>query len=270
MPPSLATSDDASGREQVLGQAARDAVRHTRAVGFDLDEPSGAGMTFESIADVASDLPLPAGGRTLARLSGLAAVGVTDLALGRLIEAHTDAVAILAELDGPAPQPRQRWAVWAAEGPQATVRAQAREGGHFLSGAKPWCSGARLCTHALVTAPGPDGPGLWAVALESATARPRTGTWQSVGLAGTATETVEFIDAPATLVGKPDGYLSRLASGTALSVLRPSGGAALSVSLYRCTRRWRQGARIRTRWPISVRSRCCSNRARRCCGKPLT
>ncbi len=209
MLPSLAVSDDAAIQEERLGRAAADAVRHTRAVGFDLDDSSGAGMAFEAVADAAAELPLPAGGRTLARLSGLAAVGAADLALGRLVEAHTDALAILTELDGPAPQARQRWGVWAAEGPQATVQVHREQGPWLLAGSKPWCSGAGLCTHALVTAPGPDGPGLWAVALEPATARPRTGGWQSVGLSGTATETVEFLDAPAQLVGRRGGYLSR-------------------------------------------------------------
>ena len=233
--PSLATNDDAFSQELLLGQAARDAVRHTRAVGFDLDDPSGAGMAFESMADVAADIPLPAGGRTLARLSALASVGAADLALGRLIEAHTDAVAILTELDGPVPQPRQRWGVWAAEGPQATVQARACEGGHSLSGTKPWCSGAGLCTHALVTAPGPDGPGLWAVALEPATSRPRTGGWQSVGLSGTATETVEFIEAPATLVGKPGNYLTRSGfwhGAIGVAAVWWGGAAGVATPLY--------------------------------------
>ncbi|HEX4017968.1 MAG TPA: acyl-CoA dehydrogenase [Frankiaceae bacterium] len=234
-PPSLAISDDASVQEGQLGQAARDAVRHTNAVGFDLDEPSGAAMAFESMADVAAAIPLPAGGRSLARLSGLAAVADVDLALGRFIEAHTDALAILAELDGPTARPRERWGVWAAEGPQATVQAQAVDGRWLLSGIKPWCSGAGICTHALVTAPGPDGPALWAVAIESATVRARAGNWRSVGLSGTATEPVEFLDAPASLVGAPGGYLTRPGfwhGAIGVAAVWWGGAAGIAAPLY--------------------------------------
>ena len=65
-----------------------------------------------------------------ARLADLAA---EDLSLARLGEGHADAVAILAELDGPAPGPGSRWGVWAASppgpsdrGPQAARRLAAR------------------------------------------------------------------------------------------------------------------------------------------------
>ena len=49
------------------------------------------------------DLPLPGSGQTRQRWLALAELAATDLKLGRLAEAHTDAVAILAELDGPEP-----------------------------------------------------------------------------------------------------------------------------------------------------------------------
>ena len=207
--PSLALDDDDAYQGTQVGQAAADVLQHTRAAGFELDDPRGARMAFELMADASAALPLPGEGRTLARLHGLAAVGAADLALGRLVEAHTDAVAILAELGGPAPQPGQRWGVWAAEGPQSTVRVPAEQGGWRLTGTKPWCSGAGLCTHALVTAPGPDGAALFAVALEPATSKPQAGNWRSVGLVGTATEPVDFAAAPVTPVGAPGSYLTR-------------------------------------------------------------
>ena len=208
--PSLEMGDEFADQPDVsLGQAARDAIAHTRGAGLELDDPCGARMAFGLIADAAAELPLPGGGRTQARLSALAAVGTADLALGRLVEAHTDAVAILAELAGPAPQPGQRWGVWAAEGPQATVQVRLARGRWLVAGTKPWCSGAKLCTHALVTAPGPQGPGLWAIALDPATSRAQPGSWRSVGLVGTTTEPVEFHDASATPVGAPGSYLTR-------------------------------------------------------------
>ena len=115
---SLAVGEDAACHSIRLAQAAESAIGHALSAGFDLDDPRGAGLAFDLIADAAAGLPLPGSGRTAARLSGLAAVGEADLALGRLVEAHADAVAILAELGGTAAQPGQRWGVWAAEGPQ--------------------------------------------------------------------------------------------------------------------------------------------------------
>lgn len=232
--PSLAMSDD-SCRGSVLRQAANDAVRHTQAAGLDLDDPCGAKLAFRLIADAAAELPLPGAGRSSSRLRELAGVGEVDLALGRLVEAHADAVAILAELAGPAPQSGQRWGVWAAEGPQATVRLRPADGGWLLSGTKPWCSGSGICTHALVTAAGPDGPALCAVALAPDTSRPGTGNWRSAGLGGTATEPVEFIDAPAIPVGAPGSYLTRPGfwhGAVGVAAVWWGGAAGVATPLY--------------------------------------
>ena len=48
-------------------------------------------------------LPLPGSGQTLSRLSQLAQVAGHDLRLCKLFEGHTDALAIIAELDSPLP-----------------------------------------------------------------------------------------------------------------------------------------------------------------------
>ena len=70
------------------------------------------------------DLPLPGSGQTA---HALAPARRTDRSRrawpGRLAEAHTDAVAILAELHGPDPKPDQLWGVWAAESRDAVLRA---------------------------------------------------------------------------------------------------------------------------------------------------
>ncbi len=209
-PPDLAGGvADQQARDR-LGRAAREATAGARERGHDLDSTSGAGDAFRIIADQVLALPLPGSGQTTARLAALAAVAAVDVTLGRLVEAHADAVAILAELDGPPAQPGQRWAVWAAEGPAATVRAATGPGtATTLSGAKPWCSGATLCTHALVTAAGADGRALYAVELEPQTAHPSSGGWAATGLSGSATETVTFAAAKAVTVGKPGAYLRR-------------------------------------------------------------
>jgi hypothetical protein len=69
---------------------------------------------FAAACDRASSWPLPGQGQTARRLSRLRWQAQGDLVLGRLVEAHADAVAILAELAGPRVGPGQRWGVWAA------------------------------------------------------------------------------------------------------------------------------------------------------------
>ena len=98
------------------------------------------------------DLPLPGSGQTALRWHRLAELTQADVVAGRLAEAHTDAVAILAELRGPDPKPDQLWGVWAAESRDAVLRAHGEGDEVTLDGTKVWCSGAGICTHALVTA----------------------------------------------------------------------------------------------------------------------
>jgi len=99
------------------------------------------------------DLPLPASGNTARRWRKLMALAEIDVAAGRLAEAHADAVAILAELGGHPAAPGQWWGVWAAEAPHAVVTAREDGDGRVrLDGTKAWCSGAGICTDALITA----------------------------------------------------------------------------------------------------------------------
>ena len=78
----------------------------------------------------------------------------------KLFEGHTDALAILAELDTPAPEAARTWAVWGAEPPANRVQAKPISASDglvpgstvTLSGTKAWCSGAHSVDHALVTA----------------------------------------------------------------------------------------------------------------------
>lgn len=55
-------------------------------------------------------LPLPGSGQTLARFSRLAQVAGHDLRLCKLFEGHTDALAIIAELNSPLPPLGSTWA----------------------------------------------------------------------------------------------------------------------------------------------------------------
>ena len=86
-----------------------------------------------------------------------------DVIAGRLAEAHADAVAILAELDGPH-RSRPVWGVWAAEAPDAVLSARAVDDGVRLAAPRSGVRVRACVTHALVTAQLPAGErGLFAV-----------------------------------------------------------------------------------------------------------
>ena len=153
------------------------------------------------------DVPLPGSGATWQRWAAFADLAEEDLSLARLGEGHADAVAILAELDGPAPPRGSRWGVWAANPPGPNVTASRRGGGWVLHGTKQYCSGARVCTHALVTATAGDSARLFAVAV--ADLEPRDDSWPATGMAGSDTLDVGFPGIAAEPVGPPGGYTSR-------------------------------------------------------------
>ena len=167
-------------------------------------------VVWQWLTSGALKLPLPGGGFTAERWTRLADLTETDIVAGRLAEAHADAVAILAELDGPEPGRGQLWGVWAAEPPDAVVHARSENGTVTLRGTKPWCSGAEICSHALVTARLASGErGLFAVNLDHPTVHPLPSTWRNSGMARSDTRSVQFGDAPAVAVGQPGEYLSR-------------------------------------------------------------
>ncbi len=153
------------------------------------------------------DLPVPGSGRTRERWAAFADLAEEDLSLARLGEGHADALAILAELGGPRPRAGRRWGVWAANPPGPSLQATRTEGGWRLRGTKQYCSGARACTHALVTAAAADGMRLFAVTTAALT--PYFGTWPATGMAGSDTLDVGFADILAEPVGPPGGYVDR-------------------------------------------------------------
>jgi alkylation response protein AidB-like acyl-CoA dehydrogenase len=153
------------------------------------------------------DLPLPGSGATRERWAAFADLASEDLSLARLSEGHADAIAILAELGGPPPTPGSRWGVWAANPPGPNVTAAFEDGTWVLRGAKQYCSGARVCTHALVTAAADDGERLFAVSTSAL--EPRAGTWPATGMAWSDTLDVGFPSVPGQPVGPPGGYVNR-------------------------------------------------------------
>ncbi len=163
------------------------------------------------------DLPLPGSGATAERLAVLAGIGADDLVVGRLAEAHTDALAVLAELDDPAAEPGVLWGVWGADPPPAPLRAVRDAGsddgaddGWSLTGPKPWCSGALTCDRALVTAHADDGYRLFAIDPAGPGVTVRPSTWAAAGMAGAGTRDLSLDDVPARAVGGPGDYLDRL------------------------------------------------------------
>ncbi|UYB43739.1 acyl-CoA dehydrogenase [Streptomyces sp. Je 1-4] len=154
-------------------------------------------------------LPFPGEGRTRERFRALAALGREDLCVARLAEGHVDAAAILHELDGPPPEPGERWGVWAAHPPGPGLTVTARGGGWWLNGVKPYCSGVHSCTHALVTADSDQGRRLFAARVGDPAIAPVPGTWQAVGMAGSDSPDATFTEVPATPVGDAGSYLRR-------------------------------------------------------------
>jgi hypothetical protein len=185
-------------------------------------------------------VPLPGGGATERRFAALADLGADDLDVARLAEAHTDALAILAELDGDhgdsaddAGPAGLLWGVWAADPPVLVLEARRDEArpdearpdearrdpgaaagtgggaGWLLSGAKPWCSGATLCDRALVTAHADDGYRLFAIDPRHPGVRVRPSAWAGVGMTGSDTRDLDLVEVPARAVGGPGDYLDR-------------------------------------------------------------
>jgi hypothetical protein len=158
-------------------------------------------------------LPLPGHGATLERWRALAAVGAHDLALAKLFEGHTDALAILHEADANARGGAgdALWATWCAEPPDARLAVSPGSNGAMrLDGRKAWCSGARNVTHAVVSCWGPDGAAmLAAVDLRQAGVTVTGDGWNAVGMAASGSVDVRFDRVEARVLGGPDFYVKR-------------------------------------------------------------
>ena len=160
-------------------------------------------------------LPRPGAGQTLQRWRVLAGIGREDLALAKLFEGHTDALAILAELPGPESPAGAIWGTWCAEPPSHRVSATPGSGQQagralVLDGVKAWCSGAADVTHALVTAWLPDGqPCLAAVAMDQPGVQVLAAGAPGVGMARSGTLQVGFKQAVAVQVGQAGDYTAR-------------------------------------------------------------
>lgn len=168
-----------------------------------LETPAVAAELRRLAAGGALDLPLPGGGRTGERWSALAGLGGRDLALARLAEGHTDALAVLAEA-GREPVPGALYGVWAAKSGGTGARLE----GGLLSGTVRFCSGAHLLDRALVAA----GDQLVDVDLARTGITRDEDSWQAIGMAASDSADVTFHGlavAPDQIVGPPGWYVSR-------------------------------------------------------------
>jgi alkylation response protein AidB-like acyl-CoA dehydrogenase len=174
--------------------------------------PSLRDLLAQVQASGALALPLPGQGATPLRHDALMRWGAKDLSLARIAEAHTDALAILAEA-GQATRPNGLYGVWASDGPAGRLTyTRLANGDWILQGTKQFCSGANFLEAALVTAQGEQGILLLDVTLDDAGIKPQPSGWESAAMADTNTVAVDFRDVqvPATrVVGGANWYLTR-------------------------------------------------------------
>ncbi|MFF1385061.1 acyl-CoA dehydrogenase family protein [Arthrobacter sp. NPDC058288] len=159
--------------------------------------------------DVGRTAPRPGDGGTAQLWELLASVTAVDVAAGRVLEPHLDAVAILAQAsvepaDG-------AWGVFAAEGPGLRLDATADGTGKYvLNGSKPWCSLAARLDGAVLTAHLADGArAAFAVDLHAPGVSCETPQWTSRGLREIPSGTVHFDGVSAVPVGGPNWYFQR-------------------------------------------------------------
>jgi hypothetical protein len=185
-------------------------------------------------------LPLPGSGATLQRWQALCAVAQHDLSLAKLFEGHTDALAVMAEID-PTVLPRAgtTWGMWAAEAPDGRVLLETTDqGGLRLSGTKRWCSGAADVSHGLLTAwfAHSTAPQLVRVDMDQSAVHASADEWHAVGMAGSASIDVSFNQAVGFRTGAEGAYLQRPGfwhGGAGIAACWHGGALALATALQR-------------------------------------
>ena len=167
------------------------------------------------------DLPDPAAGRTADRLLALFDLArAQPVAVARLAEAHTDAVAILHEA-GRRPEPGAVYGVWASAGPSDVCLSAGggpcQAGSGYLHGTKPFASGLGIVDRALVTArddrSATRASVLLDVPIRDGAVRFDLDGWACDALRDSATGAAEFLALPVReddIVGGPGWYLGRV------------------------------------------------------------
>lgn len=197
--------------------------------------PSAAYRALQIVDSGELAAPLPGHGDTATRFRTLAELTRSDISVGRMVEAHLDADAILSEIAGAGTGNGELWGVWAAEPPSHVLRARRHGDRWQLSGIKPWCSGSVGCTHALVTARDGERRRLFSVDLAQHGVHPQSDGWHNTGMSATDTETVEFENAAAQAIGEPGAYLERAGfwhGGVGVASCWLGGAAKVADALY--------------------------------------
>lgn len=196
-------------------------VDSVRTAARDIGTDADAALAFAR--RVGSRLPQPGDGATAQRWAVFSAAAEGGLTAARVLEAHADALAILAEARSAGYSVDEEiagdaasltWGVFAAEAPAARLEAHADSAGEItLDGTKPWCSLGDRLDRALVTAQVPGsgaGRGLFAVDLRQRGVRADPPErWVARGLPAVTSEPVHFTDVRAVPVGEPGWYLER-------------------------------------------------------------
>jgi hypothetical protein len=184
-------------------------------------------------------LPQPGAGRTAVRWAVLAAVAERNLTVARVLEAHSDALAILAEAGQP--PPGGTWGVFAAEAAPHRLTAAGPDRQPVLTGVKPWCSLAGQLDAALVTAHAGDQRRLYRVSLREPTVTvDPPGGWVARGLRTVTSVAVRFDGTPAEPVGEAGWYLSRPGfawGGMGVAACWHGGAAGLRAAVLRAASR---------------------------------
>lgn len=165
---------------------------------------------LELAKDIGQTAPHPGEGSTAKLWELLASVTAVDVAAGRILEPHLDAVHILSQAGHP--EPEGAWGVFAAEGPGVRLEATRDDAGNYLlNGSKPWCSLASHLDGAIVTAhlPGDQGRAAFAVNLKNRGVTCEIPQWSSRGLREIPSGTVHFDHVPATILQGPGWYHQR-------------------------------------------------------------
>lgn len=179
---------------------------------FDDVRADSVGRPFIEVARNGIDLPLPGCGKTAERFDELRRQAKANSSVGRLYEAHADAIAILHEADR-SPQPGKALAVWASAGSKPLRLFGSHGKDRFvLDGRKSFCGGASLVDAALVTAESADGQQLVLIELDQPGVGIDDTVWKTPAFRDAGICTVEFLNIPvdpSRLIGPPNWYGSR-------------------------------------------------------------
>ncbi|MDI2034683.1 acyl-CoA dehydrogenase family protein [Paenarthrobacter nitroguajacolicus] len=160
--------------------------------------------------EIGHTAPMPGEGSTAKLWELLASVTAVDVAAGRVLEPHLDALAILAQ-SGAGMEATGAWGVFAAEGPGMKLEAKRDAAGNYvLNGSKPWCSLAQQLDGAVITAHTADNNrAAFAVNLKDSGVAAETPAWTARGLQEIPSGTVHFDNVPVEPIGGEGWYFKR-------------------------------------------------------------